>query len=421
MKQFLKIKNRIKQLIKNNKFLAVLSVLIAFGLWLFVSLTVNTEGYAVIRNVPIEFSSGNSESGLSVITKSVSSVDVVVYGSRSIVGVLAKTDFEARANYSNITAAGSYNLSLSVSPREATPDYKISSVSVSSVDVLLDRIVSKKFEITPELVGATVSDGFVLQTPALSKTEITLTGAETEINKVSSAVAKVNINSEITETKTHSVSVEFRNNDGGVVNLQNVSTDANTVDVTVSVLKEKEVGVKFSYTNIPAGFDINTLSYSLSHKTIKIAGPTAVVDDLTEINIGYIDITELTLNGHSEIAVSLPSGIVNLEGIETIIVNFNFDDFIQKIFWTQNINVVGASSKYDITVLTKTITRISVLGKQSLLTKLTSDDIVAEVDIASLGEITVGTQAVPVKITITSSSEVFATGDYTANISVREK
>ena len=112
---------------------------------------------------------------------------------------------------------------------------------------------------------------------------------------------------------------------------------------------------------------------------------------------------------------------MNLEGIETIIVNFNFDDFIQKIFWTQNINVVGASSKYDITVLTKTITRISVLGKQSLLTKLTSDDIVAEVDIASLGEITVGTQAVPVKITITSSSEVFATGDYTANISVREK
>lgn len=421
MKQFLKIKNKVKQLAKNNKFLAVLSVLISFGLWLFVSLTVNTEGYAVIRNVPIEFSSGNSESGLSVITKSVSSVDVVVYGSRSIVGVLSKSDFEARVNYANITAAGSYNLSLRVSPRDATPDYKISSVSVSSVDVLLDRIVSKKFEITPELVGAEVPEGFALQTPALSKTEITLTGAETEINMVSSAVAKVNINSEIKETKTHSVPVEFRNNDGGVVNLQNVSTDATLVDVTVSVLKEKEAKIKFSYTNIPAGFDINTLSYSLSQETIKIAGPAAVIDDLTEINIGYIDISELNLNGHSEIAVSLPSGIINLEGIETIAVTFSFDDFIQKIFSTQNINVVGASSKYDITVLTKTITRISVLGKQSLLTKLTADDIVAEVDIASLGEIAVGTQTVPVKITITSSSELFATGDYTANISVREK
>lgn len=421
MKQFLKIKNKVKQLAKNNKFLAVLSVLISFGLWLFVSLTVNTEGYAVIRNVPIEFSSGNSESGLSVITKSVSSVDVVVYGSRSIVGVLSKSDFEARVNYANITAAGSYNLSLSVSPRDATPDYKISSVSVSSVDVLLDRIVSKKFEITPELVGAEVPEGFALQTPALSKTEITLTGAETEINMVSSAVAKVNINSEIKETKTHSVPVEFRNNDGGVVNLQNVSTDATLVDVTVSVLKEKEAKIKFSYTNIPAGFDINTLSYSLSQETIKIAGPAAVIDDLTEINIGYIDISELNLNGHSEIAVSLPSGIINLEGIETIAVTFSFDNFIQKIFSTQNINVVGASSKYDITVLTKTITRISVLGKQSLLTKLTADDIVAEVDIASLGEIAVGTQTVPVKITITSSSELFATGDYTANISVREK
>ena len=54
MKQFLKIKNRIKQLIKNNKFLAVLSVLIAFGLWLFVSLTVNTEGYAVIHGTAIQ-------------------------------------------------------------------------------------------------------------------------------------------------------------------------------------------------------------------------------------------------------------------------------------------------------------------------------------------------------------------------------
>ena len=421
MKRFLKIRNKISGLMGNNKFLAVLSVIIAFGLWCFVALTVNTEGYAVIRNVPIEFSTGNFESELSVITKSAETVDIVVYGSRSVVGVLSKEDFSARVDYANITAAGNYSLSLNVAPANATTEYNISSYSVNTVEVMLDRIISRKFEITPELVGATVAEGFVLQTPILARTEVTLTGAESEIDAVSTCAAKVNINAELTETKSHTVPLEFRNAEGAVLNLKNVSADISEAEVTVSVLKEKEVGVKFSFTNVPAGFDVNTLSYTLSQDKIKIAGPAASVDDLTEINIGYIDITELTLGGNMEIAVTLPTGIMNLEEIESINVSFDFDGFIQKIFSTQNINVVGASAKYDITVLTKRITRINVIGRQELLTKLTSDDIVAEVDISSLGEVTVGTQTVPVKITITSSNEIFATGDYTANISVRGK
>lgn len=421
MSRFKIIRSKLAHLLDNNKFLAVLSVVIAVMLWCFVGLTVNTEGYSIIKDVPIKFTTNNEALGFTVITNDISDIDIVVHGNRLVVGVLTASDFNVTADYSNVTEAGNYNLNIEVGTAVPTADYSISSYSSKSVAVMLDKVISKKYEIQTELIKATVAEGYVLQKPALTKTETILTGPESEINQIQSCVAKVNINAELTESKTKLSAIEYRNADGAKITPQHISADITEVEVTVSVLKEKEVKVVFAFTNLPAGFSSNTLAYTLSQETLKIAGPKDTVDSMTEVNIGYIDVSDLSLDGKVELKVELPSGIINLEEIDVITVNFDFSGYMQKVYSTTEIKVVNAPADYEITLLTKKINNINIIGSMAALTSITSSNIVAEINLSNIGEVTLGTQTVPVRIVITTDKTAWAIGEYTANISVKQK
>ncbi len=421
MKRFEKIRNGLRKLLANNKFYVVLSILIAASLWAFVGLTVNTEGYTIVKDVPIKFETSNETAGFTVIKNDITSVDLVVGGNRSVIGVLTADDFIASVDYSNITEAGNYDLDVEVAPKTPSSDYKISSYSGKTVSVFLDKVISKKFEIQTELLKATVAEGYVLQKPVTSKTELTLTGPESDLSKIDSCVAIVNINGELTESVTKTANIEYRNADGVKVTLQDIKSDTETVDVSVSVLMEKEVAVKFSYTNLPDGFTKDTLSYTMSVNKIKIAGPEETVKDLGEVNVGYIDVAALSLDGKVELNVELPAGFVNLEEVDTVTVEFDFSNFTQRYIPTTTINLVNVPASYDATVLTKRINNIRIIGNSEEVTKLTMANVVAEVDLASVGDITVGTQTVPVKIIVNSEETVWAVGQYTVNISVKEK
>lgn len=418
MSKFKNFTNKLVHLLDNKKFVIVLSVLIAIFLWAFVALKVNTDGYKIVKNVPIQFTT-NSETGFSVISQDIKAIDIVLHGNRSVIGVLSADDFSVTANYSNVTEAGSYTLNIGVSAKNPSSNYSISSYSNKTVSVLLDKVISKTFEIQTELVKASVADGYVLQKPSLTKTETIVTGPESEVSAIASAWAKVNVNAELTETKTKTVDIEYRNADGAKITPKYVNADIDEVEVTISVLKEKEVKVKFTYNNFPKGLSENALKYSLSQSTIKIAGPEKSVEDMTEVNIGYVDIADLKLDGKIDLPVTLPAGFMNLEEVPSVTISFDFSNYIQKVFSTSQIKVVNVPSDYEITVLTKNISNINVIGEN--ITSLSSADIIAELDVSTLGELTPGSQSVPIKIVITGGKTAWAIGDYTVNVSVKAK
>lgn len=66
--------------------------------------------------------------------------------------------------------------------------------------------------------------------------------------------------------------MQFYNVDGQLSDMSQVTVDRETVDVTVPVLQIKTLPIKVSFINMPTGFDMNTLEYTLSQDTIEIAG-----------------------------------------------------------------------------------------------------------------------------------------------------
>lgn len=92
---------------------------------------------------------------------------------------------------------------------------------------------------------------YLKQQNQLSVDTIKLSGAETYINRIATVKAEYTSNETLTETKTFDVPLRFYDEDGAEVSNDYVTAEFNSVQVTVPVLKVKQVPIKVEFTNIP--------------------------------------------------------------------------------------------------------------------------------------------------------------------------
>ncbi len=90
-------------MITNKKFQAVLSLLIAIGLWLYVMVTVDPTVTTSIRNIPVEKTNEKvlKDLGMSATLDSPETVDIVIKGARSNVNEAKKSEVTATVDVSN--------------------------------------------------------------------------------------------------------------------------------------------------------------------------------------------------------------------------------------------------------------------------------------------------------------------------------
>lgn len=126
--------------------------------------------------------------------------------------------------------------------------------------------------------------------------------------RVYRCVVKAEVNRELSKTETIRTKIELQDQDGKVVESKYINLDTSTAEVTIPVLKKKEVPVKVEFLNVPPEFPLDELQYTYSQETIEIAGPEEDIDNLSEIHLGYIDMKELGESGAYPFDVELPSG-----------------------------------------------------------------------------------------------------------------
>lgn len=80
--------------------------------------------------------------------------------------------------------------------------------------------------------------------------------------------------------------------------------------------------VTLSFINVPEGFPVNQLDFTISNETIEVAGPESNIDQYREISLGQIDIRTLDLNSTYSFSVELPAGYVNTQNIQSVLVQF---------------------------------------------------------------------------------------------------
>lgn len=404
----------------DKRVLALFSLLVAFFMWFVVISVVDPNQTVTVRYVPVnlEYNSAAYESyGLGIVEKPNMTVNVRVTGDGSVVGGLEAGDLLVYPDYSSVTGVGTYTLRLIVRRADtsiAAQQYEIEGiVSNNYITLTFDEMATKTFPVTVNVIGVEPAEGYFVDTPVASPAEVTLRGPESQMSQVDKVVANVALSGQRTESALATAQLEFWDKDGNVLTDTHITTDTEQVEVTIPVLKMKEVPITFEYTGVPQGYDTSVLGAQLSQETILIAGPAERVDALESVSAGFVDLTKFKLGETVTLSITLPEGIRNLDALQSVDVTFDTYGFATRTVTVSQITVVNAPSDTTVTVTTRRLSDVTLVGPEDELDALSEANVVAQVD-ASASNINVskGQQSMPVTIVVPGSSTVFATGSH---------
>lgn len=418
IKDFKFKKNTFSKLFHDDRFLRVFSVFAAVIVWFIVAMNISPETSRVIQDVPVQIPTDGMS--LSVIGDTQYTVDIVIRGKRNIVGGILPEDISVTAVLDQVKNPGTYDLPLRVSKRTPNAEYEIVSYPSQIAKVKFDTVATKELEVETDVSGIKVADGFVKVKSTAQPAKVTISGPESQVEQITRCVAKAELSDELKQTVTVAAGLTFYNAEGTQVSTNGLSMNEDSVQVTVPILKTKEVPVSFDYLNMPDGFDIAKLPYTITPSTLEIAGPEEKADSLSSLNLGYIDFKNLNLNAELTYDVVMPTNFTNLSGTEQIKVKFDTSGYESKAFTVPNVRVVGAPEGYTVTPETDSISNVTIIGSTDLMESLAATDLVAEIDM-SKAEIAEGRVSVAVKIYAPSKGQLWAYGEYNVMVSVSKK
>lgn len=415
------MKINFKKLFDNNKFIVVLSVLIAVVAFFMVKITMVPVDSRTLTDVPVTIDltgTAAEKADLSVIGEKEYKVDVKVTGARSIVGGLKTADILVDAATAVVTKAGVYQLELEVVNAASDLTYEI---SPKTLTVHFDTIVSKEIEVTAETGSLSVPEGYILEIPFAQPETIMMQGPKTDVEKIAKCVARTNVSGTLQETTVGRGEVTFYDAENNKLEFdENLTYSPQAINITIPVYKQKTVPLTFAFTNVPDGFPIDQLKYEMSHSEITIATPNNAVDSISELSVGNIDFRKVDIGSVITLDVNLPSSYRNVDNITQVTVTFPSENMGSKLLTLSNLNVINTPAEYDIRLVTSRLSNVKIVGNASVVKGITAADVVASVDLMDT-TVTTGQFSVPVKISIPNKGLVWASGEYTVVIRASEK
>lgn len=412
-----------RKLLYNRKFTISLSIFLSFVLW--ISITVNQKpimdrsfsDMTVDINMEDTFASENSMSIIGDISSQ--KFTVVVRGPKYIVSTLSASDISLYASAAAVDDTGEYNLTVAVTQATANQEYDVISIMPKTVKVNFDYIETKEFTIQALAEGATASEGLIAEAAVVSGTEsntISITGPRAVINTIETVQAKTVVNKTLAASETFDASILLLDKNGKEIKTENLTLSTDKVKVTVPISKKKTVPVKVDFSNVPKGFDKNSISAKIDHAKVTIIGTPETISKTKKITLSPIDITTVDAKSKTfEVSPKLPEGVRLLDAIEQFKVTLNLSDYAEDTITVSKVKYKGISSGLK-TGSTQTIKNVKICGPRSVINSLRANKAYAEVD---LSDKKAGEHTVNATISFDGYKNVWAIGTYTTTVTIK--
>lgn len=409
-------------------FSLLLALLCGFIAWTVVTVYIDPQGSITVENVPINYAysaSTYTAQGLDIVEKpDIETVDVKVTGNSTIIGNIQNSDIMVYPSYAGVSGAGKVTLRLQarlVNTTDFTGDIECVVEDPKTIDVVFDEVSEKTLAVTVDASGVSVTEGYMLNKTAAVPAEITLRGPTSELDQISSVVATVSSDTELSDTTTVPATLELRDENGDKIEPQYTTMDSETANVTLTVYQVRELPLVVDFIGTPSNFDTSSLKYSLSQDTLRVAGPARTISTLEELTVSDFDLArEFELGRDYQRLVELPAGIVSLDGVTSVTLSFDTSDMESTTLNISNIKAINVPSNYELEILSSVVTGVTLYGPADEIETISADSVVAQIDCQSVN-LTVGQQTIPVTIQIPSSTRIFATGSYTVQCEVVAK
>ncbi len=409
-KEFLKEFNLIN-LFRNNWQIKLLSVLLAFVLWFFICEYVDpdTTTWASDINISVNYEgSVPQKENLGIMTVVDQKVDVRVSGSRDTIALMNRQKITATLDLSNVTQSGEYDLPVLVD----LGNQNLTKVeqSIDTVRVRFDTNKVSNVKVNVKVEGK-VPDGLIREDPIMLNNYIVVTGPASIVDTIVSAEVEIKQDSFV-QTGNFKCDYVFVDKDGAVVEKTFLLIDDNmkTLDITVPVVKEKVVPLSVEIINSSGGSDSLFCTAVVLPKEIKISGSAETLDSYNAISLGTIDVAEKHENFETSMAIVLPNGVKNVDGIEDAKVSIQFNDVQTRSFEVENIELHNVPNGIKANVSEKKLT-IKVRGIAEDIIKLNAKNITLVVDYAQ-ADAAKGTKRMNAVVVFPKELKVGAVGKY---------
>ena len=420
----------LRRIFENKKISMIISIIAAIALWFVITITESPDSENTISGLSVSIPIENtvvSEMGMDIVgDASVYTASVTVMGPAYVVSDLTAEDISVSASISNVTSAGTYSLELKATKQAGADDnFDITSLTPKTINVKFDYIDTKQFEVSAQAVGHKAASGLVAELPFISDSQnavLNIKGPRTEMEKISKVVAIADVNKTLSGTETFEGDLKILDASGKEIKTDNFTitaldgVSAPDIKVTVPIYKEKIVPIVAQFINQPYVFLNQRLPHTLEYVSLLISGPPEAIDKIKEVKLSEIDFRQITGNNQEfETTLIIPEGVKNKDNIETVKVKITgLKDYAIKTFSVTKISISDAVTSTK-AKLTREIRNVKIMGPKDVLSKISSSDLVAEVDLQGLES---GEHTVSANIVCKGTENVWQIGEYTASVNI---
>lgn len=365
--------------VRHNLGLAVLSVALAFGVWMFIVDTEHPTRTGVFPvDIPVE--PVNMPEGLT-LGGPLGDVALRIEADEDLWDELTASDFRASVNLLG-AQIGSQYVEVQVEPLGKRDGLRIIEVIPPNADVELKPLVSQVVPVSVEAVGAPPM-GYEPSNPSVEPDQVVVSGPEDLVSRVAVAVATVDLSGAVTDVR-QSYSLVPRD-DGGFI-VAGVTLDPSSVDIEVTVEQKRFsrlVVVSPSLQGSPAA-GYNVTAVELDPASVTVLGPLELLNVTSFVVTDDIDITGATSDVSRIVnIVGLHQG-VSISGSSTVSVRVHIAAGQGEATFGVAPRWTGLASDLRVVSVTPLV-EVTLQGELPTLRNVSPDQVTASVDLSDLG------------------------------------
>ncbi len=369
-----------------NKLGALLSaIVIALGLWMYVITYVSTDHEQTFYNIPValEGSAILADRQLMLLSEDEYKVNIKVHGSRQDVSKINSGNIQLVADLSNIYEPGEHNLTYVIIYPGDVPTGAVSSEkNPDRVRVLVARKKTKEIPVLVSYQGDVPAE-YIKDTSALELdySYVEIIGPEDVVDKIDHAAITIDCDGR-TESIYESFRYELQDSENKPVDAEWITTNVSEVKVYLPVSMVKKIPLTVTLVD-GGGATAATTTVVIEPAQISVSGSEAALNALPELNLGTIDLAQITEDTKREFEINLPEGVRNVSNLLTAQVSITFPKLATREFTITEFVPLNLPAGMVWEPLTKQLT-ITVRGLKSEVQRLNAQDILVQVDLTGV-------------------------------------
>ena len=315
-----KIRQSLKKLIFNDRYLIIVSLFLAVVVWVVTSINIGDVESKTIRvEVPVKLGDKVSDQ-LSMQYYSLQDtidISVTISGAKYVIGQVDENDLTVNFDTSAVNRTGVQNIPILVS-NNSNLDFNVTSTYPSSIKAYFDVNMTKTFDLELDYDETNVADGYTFGVPVLSEDKIVVSGPKTYVDSIERAFLTIDFgeDKDLTEPYKKECMIEY-DGIGVEQNYLNVTSRTDSkhtlskISVTLPVLKVTVLPVSVELEDQPEGVDEGTIAINYSEESIE----AGVLDsaNISSAVIGTVPFNKIGLG-----KTSFDFDVTNLKGITVL-------------------------------------------------------------------------------------------------------